>query len=148
MVNIVSNIFIFFILAKKLPESWLIRRNMRFILANRYKVPDKLSKDLSEEDHLKASSYSLAKIKTSRVFSFMDILILLSWTFLGGLESFGFHGEESCRRRDIDGSSFSCLYGFYFTRFEYSPLPLFDFFIRGALRDEQDDGQAFLDGSY
>ena len=86
MVNMVSNIFIFFILAKKLLESWPIRRNMRFILANKDKVPARLSEDLSLEDHLKASSYSLAKIKTSHMFSFIDILILLSWTFLGGLD--------------------------------------------------------------
>lgn len=89
MVNaaLVTKVFILFVALKSLIEAYLDRRNMKNILANRNEVPEKFKEQISLADHQKAADYSIAKIKASQFFQFIDLAILLMWTLGGGIEA-------------------------------------------------------------
>lgn len=89
MVNaaLVTKVFILFVALKSLIEAYLDRRNMNNILAHRNEVPEKFKEQISLSDHQKAADYSIAKIKASQFFQFIDIAILLMWTLGGGIEA-------------------------------------------------------------
>ncbi|EQC49873.1 peptidase, M48 family [Bacteriovorax sp. BSW11_IV] len=89
MVNaaLVTKVFILFVALKSLIEAYLDRRNMKNILANRNEVPEKFKEQISLADHQKAADYSIAKIKASQFFQFIEVAILLMWTLGGGIEA-------------------------------------------------------------
>ncbi len=83
----VTKAFLFFLFTKSLIESYLDNRNRKHILANRNSVPEKFSDQITLEDHQKAADYSIEKIKVSKIFNFVELVILLLWTLGGGIES-------------------------------------------------------------
>lgn len=81
-----TRIFIGFILAKILVQSYLDLRQIKTLEANRDKVPDDFSDTIPLADHQKAIAYSLERLKTGRFFRTINTLILLFWTLGNGLE--------------------------------------------------------------
>ena len=80
----VTYIFFFFLLTKNIIELWLERKNKYHILNNRDKVPERFDTVISLEEHQKAADYSAAKITVSGFFHWIDLGVLLAWTFGGG----------------------------------------------------------------
>ncbi|TNF00811.1 MAG: M48 family peptidase, partial [Deltaproteobacteria bacterium] len=84
---VVTKIFLLFLFSKALIEAWLDMKNRGHILAHSDEVPDKFKDQITLEDHQKAADYSIAKIKTSKFFKAIDLIVMLIWTLGGGLES-------------------------------------------------------------
>lgn len=82
---IITKIFLVFLVAKGLIESWLERKNKNYIIQNRNEVPERFQSAISLEEHQKAADYSVAKIKLGQFFSIFDFALLLFWTIGGGL---------------------------------------------------------------
>lgn len=87
MVTSITKIFLFFLAIKTLVESYLDKRNKLHINAHKNKVPEIFQEKISLEDHQKAATYSVAKIKAKSIFDFFDLVILLGWTLGGGLNA-------------------------------------------------------------
>ena len=81
----ITQLFLFFVFIRYIIGHYLDTRNKRFILKNRAQVPEKFKDQITLEDHQKAADYSVAKINTSNYFNFFNTLILLGWTYFGGL---------------------------------------------------------------
>lgn len=81
----VTQAFLFFLITKYMVETFLDQKNARHIAKHSNNVPEMFSSKITLEDHQKAAKYSLAKIKTSRFFHIVEIIILLIWTLGGGL---------------------------------------------------------------
>ena len=84
--NIITQIFLAMLLLKTMIEAYLDNRNRIHILKNRNEVPPQFKEKISLDDHQKAADYTVTKIKTSRRFNVLDLLILLGWTVFGGIE--------------------------------------------------------------
>lgn len=84
---IVTKVFLLFLFTKALIEAWLDMKNRGHILAHSDEVPEKFKDHISLDDHKKAASYSITKIKTAKIFNFFDLVIMLTWTLGGGLEA-------------------------------------------------------------
>lgn len=65
---------------------WLAQRHLAHIRAHRDAVPDAFSEKISLQEHQKAADYTSAKVQFGRWPLLYDTLILLIWTFGGGLE--------------------------------------------------------------
>ena len=65
---------------------WLAQRHLTHIRAHRDAVPDAFSEKVSLQEHQKAADYTSAKVHFGRWPLLYDALILLIWTFGGGLE--------------------------------------------------------------
>lgn len=81
-----TKLFLVALFLKSLIESVLDKRNMDHIIKNRNAVPAKFQDQITLADHQKAADYSVEKIKVAQVFHFVDLVILLALTLLGGLE--------------------------------------------------------------
>ena len=66
-------------------ELWLSLRQSRHVSAHRDKVPDAFKEQISLEDHQKAANYTVAKGKLNRLDGVFGMVVLLLWTFGGGL---------------------------------------------------------------
>ena len=66
-------------------ELWLSLRQSRHVSAHRDKVPDAFKEQISTEDHQKAANYTVAKGKLNRLDGVLGMVVLLLWTFGGGL---------------------------------------------------------------
>lgn len=84
---VVTKVFLLFLFTKALIEAWLDMKNRAHILAHSDEVPEKFKDQISLEDHQKAANYSITKIKTSKFFKAVDLIVMLIWTLGGGLES-------------------------------------------------------------
>lgn len=82
-----TKLFLFFLVAKGLTETFLEMRNKNYILKNRHQVPERFRSQISLEEHQKAADYTLAKRSISLVFDFCGVLILLLWTIWGGINA-------------------------------------------------------------
>jgi STE24 endopeptidase len=65
---------------------WLSTRHARHIAANRGAVPAEFAQTISLEAHQKAADYSGAKTRLNRTELIVDSLMLLAFTFGGGLQ--------------------------------------------------------------
>ena len=65
---------------------WLAQRHLTHIRAHRDAVPAAFSEKVSLQEHQKAADYTSAKVHFGRWPLLYDALILLIWTFGGGLE--------------------------------------------------------------
>lgn len=65
---------------------WLAQRHLSHIRAHRDAVPAAFSEKISLQEHQKAADYTSAKVHFGRWPLLYDALILLIWTFGGGLE--------------------------------------------------------------
>ncbi|HAZ14321.1 MAG: peptidase M48 [Bdellovibrionales bacterium GWA2_49_15] len=85
-----TKIFLAFLFTRTLVQAYLDLRHQRHIWINRKQVPAPFDRSggIGLEDHQKAVTYSMEKIKTGKVFRTVHLLILLAWTLAGGLELF------------------------------------------------------------
>lgn len=81
----VGFMFICFLFTKTIVENYLELRNKRYIRSHQNHVPQKFSQRIDLKDHQKAAQYSVAKINAGQFFYFYELIILLLWTFGGGL---------------------------------------------------------------
>jgi len=80
--------FIFFaaLMLKSLIINYLDRRNFLHIEKNKKVVPEKFRKQISLDDHIKAQSYTQEKLKSRSIFRLWDLIVLLLFTFGGGID--------------------------------------------------------------
>lgn len=84
--SLMTKIFLFFLLAKNIIESYLEAKNKNHILKNRNEVPARFQDVITLEEHQKAADYSVAKIKASQFFHIINFALLLGWTIGGGFQ--------------------------------------------------------------
>lgn len=66
---------------------WLLtRRHIQYVAAHRGRVPEAFVDRISLDDHQKAADYTQAKVRLRRVEYVFSVVLLLIWTFGGGLE--------------------------------------------------------------
>lgn len=81
----VRNAFLFFLLFSTALQLYLSLRQSRAVLAGRHAVPKDFAAAVTPEEHQKAAAYTLAKQKLARYRILFDALLLLVFTFGGGL---------------------------------------------------------------
>lgn len=81
-----SALFASALILKSALTTYLDYRNMVHIRSHQDHVPEKFKDIISLENHQKAANYTIDKIRTKKVFSFINLLLLLSLTLLGGLD--------------------------------------------------------------
>ncbi|MBF0314814.1 MAG: M48 family metallopeptidase [Oligoflexia bacterium] len=64
---------------------WLSLRNTNCVESNRAEVPKAFAERFAVADHHKAQDYSLAKLRSRRLFMGFETLVLMFWTVGGGL---------------------------------------------------------------
>ena len=84
--HLYTKLFLIALFIKSMVESYLDKRNLSHITANRNVVPLKFKDQISLADHQKAADYSAEKIKVKQIFHFFDLIIFIAWTVGGGLE--------------------------------------------------------------
>jgi len=66
---------------------WLLgQRHIRYIAAHRGQVPDAFADRIPLDDHQKAADYTRAKVRLRLVEYVVSVVLLLIWTFGGGLD--------------------------------------------------------------
>ena len=78
--------FFLALMATTLTKIWLATRNRRHILANRHQVPEDFQDKISLEEHQKAADYTVAKLVMGQYFDIVNLVLLLLWTFGGGIQ--------------------------------------------------------------
>ena len=106
-----TTLFLIVLSIKSVLESVLDKRNMKHILQNRDKVPEKFAGHISLADHQKAADYSVEKIKANQVFHLIDLVVFLGFTLLGGLELINRAIMGMSDNQLIDGLYFFALLG-------------------------------------
>ena len=106
-----TTLFLIVLSIKSVLESVLDKRNMKHILQNRDKVPEKFAGHISLADHQKAADYSVEKIKANQVFHLIDLVVFLGLTLLGGLELINRAVMGMSDNQLIDGLYFFALLG-------------------------------------
>jgi len=79
-------LFLAFFAISIIVKFWLSQRHLSHIQKHRTQVPAAFSEKISLEDHQKAADYTTTKVKFGRLPLVYDAIILLAWTFGGGLE--------------------------------------------------------------
>ncbi len=83
--NEFSWVFIASLVLMTAVELWLSLRQGRHVAAHRDNVPTAFAEDVSLDAHQKAADYTQAKGKFNRFGSVFSAVVLLAWTFAGGL---------------------------------------------------------------
>lgn len=78
-------IFLAFLLTSALTRLWLSQRQISHIRAHKDKVPAAFAEKVSLEEHQKAASYSITKLRFGRITLGWEVIWLLAWTMGGGL---------------------------------------------------------------
>lgn len=91
-------LFIAFFALSLIVKFWLAHRHISHIQDNRDTVPEAFSEKISLEDHQKAADYTSTKVRFGRWPLIYDALLLLAWTFGGGLELL----DQSWRTLQLD----------------------------------------------
>ncbi len=79
-------LFLVFFAISIIVKFWLSQRHLSHIQKHRAQVPDAFNEKITLEEHQKAADYTTTKVKFGRIPLVYDALILLAWTFGGGLE--------------------------------------------------------------
>ena len=80
-------LFLSFLALSFIIKLWLAQRHIKHIAQYRDAVPAAFREKLTLTDHQKAADYTTTKVKFGRwVMLYSDIILLLLWTFGGGLE--------------------------------------------------------------
>jgi len=79
-------LFLAFFAISIIVKFWLSQRHLSHIQKNRAQVPEAFCEKISLDDHQKAADYTITKVKFGRLPLVYDAIILLAWTFGGGLE--------------------------------------------------------------
>ena len=80
-----SLLFVAFLVLMTLVELWLSLRQSRHVWAHRDAVPEAFKDQISLDDHQKAANYTMAKGKVGRLEGVFGMVVILLWTFGGGL---------------------------------------------------------------
>ena len=81
-------LFLSFLALSFIIKLWLAQRHIKHIAQHRYAVPAAFREKLTLTDHQKAADYTTTKVKFGRwVMLYSDIILLLLWTFGGGVIS-------------------------------------------------------------
>jgi STE24 endopeptidase len=83
----VSLIFAALVLSSLATRLWLVTRQMRHVATHRDRVPPPFSATVTPEQHRKAADYTLAKGRLSLLSIGFGTLVLVGWTWLGGLDA-------------------------------------------------------------
>ncbi|OOZ40211.1 peptidase M48 [Solemya pervernicosa gill symbiont] len=81
-----SLIFIFFLFLSLFVDIALLLRNITHIVKRRSQVPDAFKGQIDLDSHQKAADYTVARNRISSYELFFGTLLILIWTFGGGLE--------------------------------------------------------------
>jgi len=81
-----SIIFVFILAITLLVQLWLGSRHIRHISSHRDTVPTQFAQQISLESHQKAADYTIAKARLERALLFVNAIVLLGFTLLGGLQ--------------------------------------------------------------
>lgn len=81
-----SVLFVGFLLLTLVLQFWLASRHIRHILRHRTQVPAEFSSTIPLAAHQKAADYSIAKTKFGMVLLLVNALVLIGFTFFGGLQ--------------------------------------------------------------
>lgn len=84
-------LFIIFLLTGVLLRLWLATRQARHVRQCRDQVPAEFADRISLHSHRRAADYTLARIRVSLVEQWVDALILVALTLLGGLQFLNRH---------------------------------------------------------
>jgi STE24 endopeptidase len=81
-----SILFISFFIFSTLLRFWLSNRQMRHVMAHRHAVPPAFADKIALKDHQKAADYTSAKIRYGLANLFVQGVLLIVLTLLGGLQ--------------------------------------------------------------
>lgn len=81
-----SVLFLIFFAISLIIKFWLTQRHINHILKNRDAVPEAFSEKISIDEHQKAADYTSTKVRFGRWPMIYDAVLLLVWTFGGGLD--------------------------------------------------------------
>jgi len=81
-----SILFVSFLVLTLLVRFWLASRQLRHVLAHRAAVPAEFAEKIPLAAHQKAADYTVAKTKFGLLGLFVNTLVLVSFTLLGGLQ--------------------------------------------------------------
>ncbi len=84
--NFFSWIFLFTLAASLALEYWLLWRQRRSVKSHRHAVPHPFEQRITLPQHQKAADYTLARVCFQQVSQAVGALVLLGWTFGGGLD--------------------------------------------------------------
>lgn len=84
--HLFGQIFITLLAITTVTGLYLSFRQYRAVQNSRSAVPSEFADKISLEDHQKAANYTTAKLKLGSVEALYGVLLLLFWTFGGGLE--------------------------------------------------------------
>ena len=80
-------LFLSFLALSFMVKLWLAQRHINHIAQNRAAVPPAFNEKLTLAEHQKAADYTTTKVQYGRwAMVYTDIILLLLWTFGGGLE--------------------------------------------------------------
>ena len=85
--SVFSIVFVIFLAASLCIRFWLGFRHIRHVQANRDAVPEQFAEKVSLAAHHKAADYTIAKTRLSLFMQFVNVAVLLGFTFLGGLQA-------------------------------------------------------------
>ncbi len=86
-----SALFATALILKSALTTYLDYRNMVHIRSHQNQVPEKFKDIISLENHQKAANYTIDKIRTKKVFSFINLILLLGLTLMGGIDYLTLH---------------------------------------------------------
>jgi STE24 endopeptidase len=110
MLNSFSFAFLAALLLMLALRLWLARRQIAHVIAHRNRVPTGFTDRIDLAAHQKAADYTVARTRCSRVGLFVEVALLLAFTFGGGLQAL--HDFWSAR---LDGLSYGVALIFSFT---------------------------------
>lgn len=83
---IFSSLFIFFLVLMICIKSWLASRQIQYVLLHKNQVPTEFAEKISLAAHRKAADYTIAKTKFDMVAFYINVIVLMGFTLLGGLQ--------------------------------------------------------------
>lgn len=78
-------IFVIALLSSIVVRLWLSRRQIAYVRANRGKVPEQFREKVTLTEHQRAADYTVANMRLGMVAIFIDSLMLIVLTLIGGL---------------------------------------------------------------
>jgi STE24 endopeptidase len=87
MTNTFSLAFLLALSLMVICRRWLAQRQIAYVLAHRAAIPEQFAGRLDLSAHQKAADYSVAKTRFGRVTLAIEVVVLLSFTFAGGLQA-------------------------------------------------------------
>ena len=83
--HIFTQLFLLALSLGLLIQIWLLWRHKQHVTAHQHQVPPAFADAVSLDEHQKAASYTLARVKAAKFELILSTLLLLAWTLGGGL---------------------------------------------------------------